>query len=142
MKTLRAPRMERCTGCNSCSLACARLVHKSLSWHSAGIRIASSGGIASGFEARLCIACNDAPCAARCPTGAMKQRPGGGVIFRRNVCIQCAQCADACPIDAIALDFDKHPYVCVNCGQCVAFCPQGCLEMEELTDGKVVPHVE
>ena len=28
MKILTAPRMERCIGCHSCSLACARLVHK------------------------------------------------------------------------------------------------------------------
>ena len=32
MKILTAPRMERCIGCHSCSLACARLVHKFLSW--------------------------------------------------------------------------------------------------------------
>jgi len=28
MKILTAPRMERCIGCHSCSLACARQVHK------------------------------------------------------------------------------------------------------------------
>ncbi len=29
MKILSTPRMERCIGCHSCSLACARLVHSS-----------------------------------------------------------------------------------------------------------------
>jgi Fe-S-cluster-containing dehydrogenase component len=38
MKILTTPRMERCIGCNSCSLACARLVHKRLSWLAAGIK--------------------------------------------------------------------------------------------------------
>ena len=28
MKILSTPRMERCIGCHSCSLACARLEHK------------------------------------------------------------------------------------------------------------------
>ena len=28
MKILTTPRMERCIGCHSCSLACARLVHQ------------------------------------------------------------------------------------------------------------------
>lgn len=39
MKVLTAPRMERCIGCHFCSLACARLVHKSLSCDTAGIRL-------------------------------------------------------------------------------------------------------
>ena len=58
MKILTTPRMERCIGCHSCSLACARLVHQRLSWDTAGIRIASSGGLSTGFEARTCLACN------------------------------------------------------------------------------------
>ena len=70
MKILSAPRMETCIGCHSCSLACARLVHQLLSWDMAGIRIASSGGFSTGFEARTCLACNPAACAAACPTGA------------------------------------------------------------------------
>ena len=45
MKILSASRMERCIGSHSCSLACARLVHKRLSWDMAGIRIQSTGGL-------------------------------------------------------------------------------------------------
>jgi hypothetical protein len=56
MKILRTPRMERCIGCHSCSLACARLVHKQLSWDKAGIRIQSTGGLSTGFEAMPCLA--------------------------------------------------------------------------------------
>ena len=44
MKKLIAPRMERCIGCHSCSLSCARQVHQRLSWDTAGIRIHSAGG--------------------------------------------------------------------------------------------------
>ena len=89
MKILTTPRMERCIGCHSCSLACARLVHKNLSWDTVGIRIASSGGLSTGFEARTCVACDPAPCAEACPTGAYTQRKGGGVIVRKNLCIRC-----------------------------------------------------
>jgi Fe-S-cluster-containing dehydrogenase component len=74
MKTLSTPRMERCIGCHSCSLACARLVHKQLSWDKAGIRIQSTGGLSTGFEANPCLACDPAPCALACPTGAYSQR--------------------------------------------------------------------
>jgi hypothetical protein len=58
MKILSTPRMERCIGCHSCSLACARLVHKQLSWDKAGIRIQSTGGLSTGFEAKPCLACD------------------------------------------------------------------------------------
>ena len=134
MKALRASRMERCIGCHSCSLACARLVHKVLSWNKAGIRIASSGGLTTGFEARLCLACDPAPCAAACPTGALSQRRGGGVIQKRNLCIRCGKCAEACPVEAIFLDHEVNPYVCIHCGRCVAFCPHDCLELAELPE--------
>ncbi len=92
MNILTTPRMERCIGCHSCSLACARLVHKRLSWDTAGIRIASSGGLSTGFEARVCLACDPAPCAEACPTGAYSQRKGGGVIVRKSLCIRCGEC--------------------------------------------------
>ncbi|SDB42620.1 4Fe-4S binding domain-containing protein [Desulfonatronum thiosulfatophilum] len=131
MKILRASRMDRCIGCHSCSMACARQVHKKFSWSAAGIRIGSSGGITTGFEARVCLACDPAPCAKVCPTGAYSQRKGGGVIVKMKLCIQCGKCAEACPVDAIYLDEKDKPYVCIHCGQCVEFCPHNCLELRE-----------
>ena len=135
MKILTTPRLERCIGCHSCSLSCARLVHQRLSWDMAGIRVASSGGLSTGFEARTCLACNPAPCAVACPTGAYSQRRGGGVMVRKNLCIRCGECARACPVDAIFLDVTGDPFVCLHCGQCVPYCPHDCLEMKEVGGG-------
>lgn len=132
MKILQAVRMERCIGCHSCSLACARLVHKRLSWNSAGIRIVSSGGLSTGFEARVCLACYPAPCAAACATEALSQRKGGGVKYKRDLCIQCGECGTACPVDAIYVDHSGNPFVCVHCNLCVDFCPHDCLEMVKI----------
>lgn len=129
MKILRASRMDRCIGCHSCSLACARQVHKQFSWNTSGIRIKSSGGITTGFEARLCLGCDPAPCAAACPTGAYVQRKGGGVLVKMKLCIRCGECAQACPVDAIYIDDLGVPYVCIHCGRCVDFCPHDCLEL-------------
>lgn len=128
MKRLTTPRMERCIGCYACALACARLVHGQLSWLTAGIRIRSSGGLSTGFEARTCLACLPAPCAAACPTGAFTQRKGGGVRVKKDLCIHCGACAAACPVEAVYLDNLGQPYVCIHCGRCVAFCPHECLE--------------
>ena len=71
MKKLTTPKIDRCIGCHSCSLACARLVHKRISWDTAGIRIRSSGGLTTGFTTNHCLACDPAPCVAACPTKCM-----------------------------------------------------------------------
>lgn len=132
MKILLASQMERCIGCYCCSLACARLVHKSLSWHRAGIRVRSAGGLSTGFEAQLCLACDPAPCVQACPTDAFQQRQGGGVLVKRKSCIKCGACAAACPVNAVYMDPETSlPVVCIHCGRCVGFCPHNCLEMTD-----------
>ena len=131
MKKLTTPRMDQCIGCHSCSLACARLVHRRLSWSTAGIRITSSGGLSTGFVSVRCLACDPAPCAAVCPTGSFRQRKDGGVMVRKKLCIQCGKCVSACPVDAVYQDSRGDVFVCIHCGRCVDFCPQNCLEMRE-----------
>jgi len=136
MKKLTTPRIDRCIGCHTCSLACARLVHKQISWDTAGIRIKSSGGLTTGFKASHCLACDPAPCADACPTGAFSHRKGGGVIVKKKLCINCGKCVTACPIDAIFEDYNGAVYVCIHCGRCVDFCPHNCLELEEMDPTK------
>lgn len=132
MKFLAAQHLERCIGCHSCALACARLVHHVFSWTAAGIHIKSSGGLSTGFEASVCLGCDPAPCAAVCPTGAFTQRKGGGVRVKAAFCIHCGKCASACPVEAVHLDSATGtPYVCLHCGRCVPFCPHGCLSLRE-----------
>lgn len=133
MKKLSAIGMDRCIGCHSCSMACARLVHKQFSWINAGIHIHTSGGLSTGFEASVCLACNPAACAAVCPTGACVQRAGGGVKKNPKVCIRCGKCAEACPVEAVHIDPETStPHVCIHCGHCVAYCPHDCLVLQDI----------
>ncbi len=141
VKILAAPHMERCIGCHSCALACARLVYKRLSWETAGIRIHSTGGLSSSFAASRCVACNPAQCVPACPTGALKQRKGGGVIFQPKLCIKCGKCVQACPVNAIFQDSNGDIFVCRQCGQCVSFCPHNCLEYREIDEETKTPEV-
>ncbi|MDQ7032977.1 MAG: 4Fe-4S binding protein [Desulfonauticus sp.] len=130
MQHLKAIDMAKCIGCYSCVLACARLVHKTLSWERSGIHIRSAGGLSTGFEAIYCLACDPPPCAAVCPTEALKPKPGGGVIFRSNLCMGCGKCVQACTVGAIHFDGELNkPIVCVHCGRCVSFCPHGCITL-------------
>lgn len=143
MKKLSAVGMDRCIGCHSCSLACARIVHKQFSWITAGIHIHTSGGLSTGFEASVCLACNPAACAAVCPTGACTQRPGGGVKKNPKDCIRCGKCAKACPVEAVHIDPETSlPYVCIQCGHCVAYCPHDCLIMKEMDAAPAAPQQE
>lgn len=134
MKILTTPRMERCIGCHSCSLACARLLHHRLSWDTAGIRIHSSGGLTTGFTSVHCLACPSPPCAAACLTGAMIPRKSGGVAVRKKLCTRCGACAAACPVDAIFIDQEGEPFVCLHCGRCIPFCPHDCLELTDVAN--------
>lgn len=134
-RLLRAARMPKCIGCNSCMLACARVLHKSLSLGESAIRIRTAGGFRGSFVADLCRGCLEPPCAAVCSPGALKSRPGGGVIVHKDRCLGCRRCEEACAVRGIHYEERLgYPVVCSHCGVCAAFCPHGCLELEE-TDG-------
>lgn len=85
-----------------------------------------------------CLACDPAPCVAACPTGAFSQRLGGGVVVRKKLCLQCGQCVEACPVDAVSVNRWGEVFVCIHCGRCVEFCPQDCLELAEFGDSMEV----
>ncbi|HDS00872.1 MAG TPA: 4Fe-4S dicluster domain-containing protein [candidate division Zixibacteria bacterium] len=50
-------------------------------------------------------------------------------------CIGCGECAEACPIDAIAMDDDDNPVVdesiCIGCGVCALECATESMKLRE-----------
>ncbi|MCL2677647.1 MAG: 4Fe-4S binding protein [Clostridiales bacterium] len=124
--------MSRCIGCYTCMLVCAGVNRQDHSLDKSAIKIKTSGGMTGRFVAAVCVACREErPCKEACPTGALDNHPGGGVLLHNDLCIGCQRCARACPVGAVFFDEDtKTPIICRHCGMCAKYCPHECLQME------------
>jgi len=118
-----------CVGCQCCMFACSRRFgYAGLS--KTAILIRSAGGIERGFVVQVCRACENPPCAAVCPTNALKLRSGGGVLLEAAECVGCKLCINACAVDSVLWDDESDkPMICVHCGLCAQACPYGVLEL-------------
>ena len=136
-KILKADHMNKCIGCFTCQRVCAGVNHKSYSDNESAIKVRTLGGLETGkFFATYCLACSDErTCITICPTGALTERNGGGVILNDKKCIKCRKCADACIVHAVHFAGENTPpIICKHCGVCVKYCPHNCLKMEEKTN--------
>ena len=106
MKTLQID-IERCLSCHSCELACAvehsrskqlsRAIKESPS-PGYRVRVISGGGAVGPLQ---CRHCDDAPCVAICPSGALVKSEGGPVYLDHTLCVGCHLCLIACPYGVI-----------------------------------------
>ncbi len=127
--------MNKCIGCITCATVCAAANQDSHSITQSAIKIRTTGGLASSFVAVVCRACKEPACAKACPAGALKLRPGGGVLLDEETCFGCRRCVPACTAGAV--NFSKEiqkPIICSHCGVCTTFCPHECLVMEEVVE--------
>lgn len=132
-------RYERCTGCHSCELACA-VIHTAkrnlfkalLAGEKSQTRI-HVDQVGSVKAAAVCRHCEDAPCVAVCPTGAMHSRKDGVKLVHLPQCIGCWMCALACPFGAVnrgegkAVKCDRKCLDKEGVPACVRACPTGAL---------------
>ncbi len=135
-KVLKAESMKRCIGCFTCMKVCSAVNHKNFSLNKSSIKVRTSGGISGKFVGIVCLACRDErACVDACPSSALEKRPGGGVIFKKERCIGCKKCENACIVGAVHWDKDQNePIICKHCGLCAKFCPHKCLIMEETSN--------
>lgn len=127
---------QRCVGCQCCMFACSRRQGLAGLGQSC-IRVRSAGGMSRGFQAVVCRACPDPPCARACPEGALALRPGGGVLLRKERCTGCGLCHQACIIGAVFWDGrENKPLICIHCGYCARYCPHGVLRLEKKEGGE------
>ena len=125
---------KRCIGCKACVVACGE-VHRREGERSFLPRIA----LVSTAEVTIpihCRQCENAPCVAACPEGALCFRDGR-VVGDPSRCMGCKQCVLACRFGAIALSENEASAplkcdLCFNCSEspvCVAVCPAQALAL-------------
>lgn len=95
--------LNRCVGCNSCSVACKQenTTPPGIFW--SRIVQYEKGDYPQGrlrFLPMMCMHCQSAPCLEVCPTGATYRGEGGLVLINDNLCVTCRYCIMACPYEA------------------------------------------
>lgn len=73
---------------------------------------------------------------------------GHQLMFSKEKCIRCGQCAEACPNDAVSWQPDEYPVTdrtkCEVCGECVNTCPANARHIvgKEMSAEEVLKEVE
>jgi Fe-S-cluster-containing dehydrogenase component len=134
---------KRCIGCQACQVACKS--NKGLGpgpalCQNLSVGPSDRGGIPAIRQVFMpCFHCEDPWCLNVCPTGAVRKRPGDGIVYiEAALCIGCKSCIMACPWGACQWDPASRKAVkCDYCkdrldkGQkpaCVTKCLTQCLE--------------
>lgn len=124
---------ERCSGCRACLLTCALTNFGLNNPRYGAISIVPRFPSPGRYEVKVCTRCG--ACKDACPTGAIKDRPGGGYEVDASECAGCGACVEACPEKVLRFVTEKNvAFVCTGCGECVRYCPKEALVDE---DGEV-----
>lgn len=136
---------SRCIGCRACEITCAaahmeddpgRALERGLPF-APRLWLVREAGVAVPVQ---CRQCEDAPCAAACPTGAVAS-DGRAVAVAAERCVGCKACLAACPLGAMQVaPIPGHgggpvAHKCDLCAgkadspACVAVCPAGALRL-------------
>jgi Fe-S-cluster-containing hydrogenase component 2 len=107
---------ERCTGCNSCSLACS-FVHEGYCSLVRSRILIDRDEERAIYKPRVCIQCEEVPCIEACPAGALAQDESTGAIkWDGERCVHCHLCEEACPYGGIHFVEGDKLLICDLCG--------------------------
>ena len=94
---------KKCVGCSACRIACQMKNHLDpeesfIKYHE--IETGEYPNVYNEIVPTQCRHCEDAPCAAVCPTHATYITDSGVVLVDEEKCIGCKYCMAACPYGA------------------------------------------
>lgn len=140
---------ELCLGCYSCVVSCMDqndidVEADELSWRHIEQVEQGKPEPAVSYVSIACMHCEDAPCIAACPSGALaRDAQTGNVIVRSKLCIGCHACAMACPFGAPRFGVSGKMQKCDGCANrtafgyepaCVHNCPTGALSFGDINE--------
>ena len=144
-----------CLACKQCMVECAmahsdaRTLVEAVTGPTPAqprVHVEPPGASGVGYGMPLqCRHCEEAPCLAVCPTGAVyRTGESGPVLLDTDRCIGCKFCVFICPFGVIDLSPDgKAAVKCDQCIErteagaepaCVAGCPTGALRFQEIDE--------
>jgi molybdopterin-containing oxidoreductase family iron-sulfur binding subunit len=135
--------LQRCTGCGGCFIAC-----KSENNVQAGSRwawiISKTVGrfpnVRLEFIPALCNQCENAPCAAGCPTGAMHKGVADITMHTPEKCIGCRTCLAMCPYGAISRNSKQTHRFWRSRTATIKGCTSAPSEVGPRVEGNVIPY--
>ena len=91
---------RKCVGCDACRIACQMKNHLEptesfITYHE--LETGEFPNVYAEVVPTQCMHCEDAPCAAVCPTHATYVTDSGVVLVDEEKCIGCKYCMMACP---------------------------------------------
>ncbi|MFW5936580.1 MAG: 4Fe-4S dicluster domain-containing protein [Desulfosalsimonas sp.] len=92
--------LNRCTGCQSCVIACKLQTHTAQNCFNTQIIEKETGGFPASrvvFTPLQCQHCENPPCVSACPQQATFKLANGIVVTDWSRCIADGACVDACP---------------------------------------------
>lgn len=138
---------RKCIGCHACTVACKTENRVPLGVNRTWVKYVEKGKYPNTrrvFQVTRCNHCENPPCVAICPVGAMYRTGDGIVDFNGHRCIGCKACMQACPYDAIYVDPDRNTAAkCHYCAHrteaglepaCAAVCPEHAIVAGDLDD--------
>ena len=148
MKRAMVMDLDRCTGCQSCIVACKFENNSGLGNYRCDVIDVGPYGTHPDIQMYWlpfqCQQCENAPCIEVCPTGASYRDGNNVVLVDKEKCIGCKYCMMACPYGVRSWNAaEKCAEKCTLCGHltsqdklpaCVKSCAAGARFYGDLDD--------
>ena len=133
---------KKCVNCRTCELFCSFKHNEEFNPRLSNVSVFQYEEAAISVPI-MCMQCDEAACAAICPTGALKRQADGVVTHNADKCIVCKMCVSACPLGNVSYSVAKKKiFKCDMCGGetlCAVNCPTGAISVvdpDEVPDKK------